>query len=73
MSTNEYLLPHPSTVSGASTLQAGDRVSVHHRCGLHYRAIVEERMPTLNVVWVRELSTGDRKMVSTDEHDIVRH
>lgn len=73
MCANDSLASHLPAITDTSALATGDRVSIHHPRGLHYPATVEERMSALNVVWVRELSTGERKMVSTDEHTILRH
>ena len=45
----------------------GDRIDVHLNGHISYSAYVEETMPQLNIVWIRALRTGERRMLSTDE------
>jgi hypothetical protein len=56
----------------AATLKPGDRVHVHENGPGRYSAYVEETMPQLSIVWIRELQTGERRMLSTKECRIYR-
>jgi hypothetical protein len=61
------------TSSKFAVLQHGDLVDVHSKGKLRYSGYVDDTMPSLHILWVREVPTGERKMVSTDEYRIVRH
>ena len=52
------------------TLRTGNRVEVWGHGGLRYSGWVEELAPKLGVVWIREASAGERKLISTEEHSI---
>ena len=54
-------------------LQHGDHVDIHSNGTLRFSGYVDDAMPQLGIVWVRELLIGERKMLSTDEYCIVRH
>ena len=54
-------------------LRHGDHVGVHSNGNFHYSGYVDDTIPRLNIVWIRELHTGERKMLSTDEYRIVHH
>jgi hypothetical protein len=56
----------------ATALRSGDRVEVRGNGHTHYSGYVEDTMPQLNIVWVRERRTGERRMLSTDECRIFR-
>ncbi|MFC4905549.1 hypothetical protein [Kocuria oceani] len=62
--TQEIVAPFP--------LRKGETVEVHSPGYPPYCGHVEESMPSLNVVWIRELRTGERKMLSVAEHCIHR-
>ena len=49
------------------SMRAGDHVEVWDRPVLRYCGRVEESVPRLNVVWIRETRTGQRKMVTADD------
>lgn len=51
-------------------LRTGNRIEVWDHGGLRYSGWVEELAPKLGVVWIREASTGERKLISTEEHSI---
>jgi hypothetical protein len=51
-----------------SLLRPGDRLEIHSPGYPASTALVEDSMPHLDVVWVRDLSTGERRMLSTTEH-----
>lgn len=56
-----------------AALRRGDHVDVRGTGNVHYNGYVEDTMPQLNIVWVREQRTGERKMLLTDEcHIIIR-
>jgi len=56
----------------ASTFKQGDRVHVHENGTGRCSGYVEETMPQLNIVLIRELETGERRMLSTKECRIYR-
>jgi hypothetical protein len=56
----------------SAAFRLGDRVDVHRNGHSHYIAYVEDTMPQLNIVWIREMRTGERRMLSTDECHIYR-
>jgi hypothetical protein len=53
-------------------LQRGQSVEVHSKGYPPYVGLVEESMPGLNVVWIRNPRTGERRMLLASEHDIYR-
>ncbi|MGM0931060.1 MAG: hypothetical protein ACQEXN_15340 [Actinomycetota bacterium] len=62
------------SIAQSTALQRGDRVEVQGKGYGHlgYDGYVDDTMPHLNIVWVRELGTGERKMLSTDEFLVKR-
>lgn len=48
-------------------LQQGQGVEVRTPGRPPYLGLIEESMPQLNLVWVREVNTGDRKMLLIGE------
>ncbi|MFE7629000.1 hypothetical protein [Kocuria sp. NPDC057446] len=48
-------------------LRPGEQVEAHRGAVLHHRGVVEETVPHLGVVWIRDISTGTRKMLSHDD------
>lgn len=61
------------TASKFAALQHGDLVDVHSKDKLRYSGYVDDMMPSHHILWIREVPTGERKMVFTDEYRIVRH
>ncbi|NMR32238.1 hypothetical protein [Crystallibacter degradans] len=53
----------------STTFRSGDRVDIRWN-GHSSNGYVEDAMPQLNVVWIRDLRTGERRMLSTDEYQI---
>jgi hypothetical protein len=58
--TDPVLLIHP-----------GARVQVHSPGFPPYLAIVDGVMPSFRFAWVRDLRTGDRRMLCVDEHQLM--
>lgn len=56
----------------AAALRDGDRIDVYLNGHTRYSGYVEDTMPQLNTVWIRELRTWERKMLSTDQCSISR-
>lgn len=56
----------------STAIQPGDFVNVHSDGHSPYGGYVEEVSPPLNIIWVRELRTWERKMISTCECHIYR-
>ncbi|MFF0991356.1 hypothetical protein [Kocuria nitroreducens] len=50
------------------SVHPGDRVEVWDRGVLRYRGRVEELVPHLGVVWIRETWTWERKMITVDDY-----
>lgn len=61
----------PETVN-PFPLREGDHVQIHSPGYPPYHGLVEDSMPGLDVVWIRDLTTGERKMLSAAEHHITR-
>ena len=61
---------HP--IVNVSALRAGELVEVHSRNQGTFRGLVEECQSSLNVVWVRDLQLGERRLISTYDHSIFR-
>lgn len=53
-------------------IRHGDRVDVHGNGHTRCSGYVEDMFPQMNIVWIRELRTGERRMLSTDEYRIYR-
>ncbi|WP_262106441.1 hypothetical protein [Arthrobacter sp. Marseille-P9274] len=64
---------HTASAIKSISLQHGDLVDIHSDGNFRYSGHVDDTMPQLNIVWIRELPTGERKMLSTDEYRIVQH
>lgn len=56
-----------------ATVHAGDRIEVWQHGRLHYLASVEQAAPALEVVWVREIPGGFRKLVHTQDVELRHH
>jgi len=48
-------------------LLPGERVRVHPNDRYPYTGDVEDTCPQQSVVWIRDVQTGERKMLHTDE------
>jgi hypothetical protein len=53
-------------------LHRGDSVEVHSPGRSPYVGIIDEAMPQLNIVWVRETTTGERKLLLVGESYLYR-
>ncbi|MEX5259719.1 hypothetical protein [Kocuria sp. CPCC 205263] len=51
-------------------LRPGDRLDARRDGQVHHRGVVDATVPRLGVVWIRERSTGYRKMLSTDDFEL---
>jgi hypothetical protein len=54
-------------VRDVSTLQRGDHLDVHRFGFPTYSGTVLATMPRLNVVWIRDTVTGERRMLCADD------
>lgn len=48
------------------SVHPGQRVEVWEGQELRCRGLVEEHVPQLGVVWIREAGIGERKMIATE-------
>lgn len=55
-----------SDVRTLCTVHPGQRVEVWVGQELRCRGLVEEFVPQLGVVWIREAGIGERKMIATE-------
>lgn len=53
-------------VRALCTVHPGQRVEVWTGQELRCRGLVEEHVPQLGVVWIREAGIGERKMIATE-------
>jgi hypothetical protein len=51
-------------------LRPGDRLEARRDGQVLHCGVVEATVPRLGVVWIRERSTGYRKMLSTDDFEL---
>ncbi|MCG2621972.1 hypothetical protein LVY72_08585 [Arthrobacter sp. I2-34] len=70
---NTAMTNHTDSASKSDALRQGDHVDIHSNGNFRCSGYVEDLMPQLRIVWIRDLRTGERKMLATDEHCIVRH
>jgi hypothetical protein len=70
---NTEMANHTDSAPKSSALQHGDLVDIHSNGNFRYSGYVDDTIPQLNIVWIRELLTGERKMLSTDEHHVDQH
>lgn len=59
-------------ISDTSELTAGERIDIYSGDIVLCSGLVEDIMPKLRVVWVRNSRTGEREMFCADEHQIRR-
>jgi hypothetical protein len=55
-----------------SDLRPGDQVEAERGGVVLHRGSVEETLPGLGVVWIREVGTGARKMLSAGDDVVLR-
>lgn len=48
-------------------LLPGEQIEAHRGAMVLHRGAVEEAIPHLGVLWIRETSTGTRKLLSRDD------
>jgi hypothetical protein len=60
-------------VDDLTTVHVGHRLEAWSDGALHHLGIVEEKLPELGVLWIREASTGERKMLDVISYDLRLH
>lgn len=58
----------PPPAQDTSIPRPGDPIDIHVPGGPRYSGFVEDCVPHLNVVWIRDVRTGERKMLCTDDY-----
>ncbi|MFI7482487.1 hypothetical protein ACH9EU_08710 [Kocuria sp. M1R5S2] len=53
-------------------VRPGQRVVAHQGAAVLHRGVVEETIPHLGVAWIRDATTGARKMLSRDDTTLRR-
>ncbi|AUI50584.1 hypothetical protein [Arthrobacter crystallopoietes] len=56
----------------AAGLEPGDEIEAYGRSGLLLRGRVDEIALHLEVIWIRESGTNDRRLLHVDDGDISR-
>ena len=51
-------------------MHVGNRLEAWSNGVLHHLGIVEEKLPELGVLWIRESGTGQRKMLDVLSYDL---
>jgi hypothetical protein len=59
------MIEFDSDTRALQTMHPGQRVEVWDGEVLRCRGLVEEHVPQLGVVWIREAGIGERKMITT--------
>ncbi|MEX5301350.1 hypothetical protein [Kocuria sabuli] len=59
-------------VRDVSTLHCGDHLDIHRFGFPTYSGTVLATMPRLNVVWIRDIRTGERQMLCADDCQLRR-
>lgn len=59
-----------SFIDDLTTVHAGHRLEAWSGGALHHFGVVEEKLPELGVLWIRETSTGQRKMLDLLGYDL---
>lgn len=54
-----------SFIDDLTTVHVGNRLEAWTGGTLRHLGIVEEKLPELGVLWIRETGTGQRKMLDT--------
>lgn len=57
-------------IDDLTALHVGHRLEAWSDGVLHHVGIVEEKLPELGVVWIRETGTGQRKMLDVHGYDL---
>lgn len=57
-------------IDDLTTVHVGHRLEAWSGGILVHRGIVEEKLPELGVLWIRESGTGQRKMLDTLSYDL---
>ena len=55
-----------------AALLHGDLIEVEENGGTSYSGYVEDTLPQIDIVWIRDLRTGERRMLSTEDCRIYR-
>lgn len=59
-------------VRDVSTLHRGDRLDIHQFGFPTYSGVVVATLPRFNVVWIRDTSTGERRMLCAEDCQLRR-
>jgi hypothetical protein len=59
-----------SFIDDLTTVHVGHRLEAWSGGALRHLGIVEEKLPELGVLWIRETGTGARKMLDTIGYDL---
>ena len=59
-----------SFIADLTTVHVGNRLEAWSGGELHHLGLVEETLPELGVLWIRETGTGQRKMLDLIGHDL---
>ena len=59
-----------SSIDDLTTVHVGDGLEAWSNGVLHHLGIVEEKLPELGVLWIRESGTGQRKMLDVLSYDL---
>ncbi|TDL46541.1 hypothetical protein [Kocuria rosea] len=57
-------------IDDLTTVHVGNRLEAWSGGVLLHLGIVEEKLPELGVLWIRETGTGQRKMLDTLSYDL---
>jgi hypothetical protein len=63
-------LPTTARILDLGTLGAGTVVEARRKNEVHYRGCVEDAVPGLGVVWIRDDMAGHRAILHLDEYSI---
>lgn len=59
-----------SFIEDLTTVHVGNPLEAWCNGVLHHLGIVEEKIPDLGVLWIRESGTGQRKMLDVSSYDL---
>lgn len=68
--TNNATIETCASTLDLAFVEPGDRLEARRQGTTHYQGIVEQLVPRLGVVWIREAGTGERKMLDTADFDL---
>lgn len=60
----------PASIDDLTALPTGQRVEAWSDGVLRHHGIVEEKLPELDVLWIRESGTGERRMLDLVGYDV---